>query len=140
MVKVQSRLVGFVSGGKWDKDSRKFVIGKFKAGNGFGLNLAVGVSKKKDSGREYGASIPVTMWLDNKEQFPQVEKLMEGMCILEGYFTPNNYEKDGKTIKGNQFNCSFKDFFSADSYNSNDIPKQETQMPSTEVSEDEIPF
>ncbi len=138
MVKVQSRLVGFVNGGKWNKDTRKFEIGKFKAGDGFGLNLALSVSKKKDDSREYGASVPITMWLDNKEQFPQVEKLLAGMVVLEGYFSPNNYEKDGKTIKGMQFNCSFKDMSSADSYNGGSATESAPAV--AEIDEQDVPF
>ena len=123
-VKVNSRLCGFLSGGKWDKDSRKFVVGKFKAGDKFGLNLAMGVSSKKGDKRVYGQSIPVTMFLDNKEDFDKVINIIEnGMVVVEGYFQANNYEKDGKEVRGNQFVCGFKDLYKADEYgNTKSVP------------------
>ena len=133
-----TRLVGFLNGGQWNKDTRKWEIGKFKAGENFGIKLSYGVSKKdKNSGeRIYGQSIPVTLWLDNKEQFADVVKKIENMVVIEGYFTPSNYEKEGKEIKGNQFNCNYSGLFVETEYSGGG-----SKAPATsEISVDDLPF
>jgi hypothetical protein len=137
MKKVNSRLVGFVSGGKWSKEERKFVVGKFKAGDKFGLSLALSVSKKKGEGREYGLPVPITVFAETMEEGKKVLELIDGgMVVLEGYFSPNNYEKEGKTIRGNQFNCSAKDICSVDDYDGGTVDEP-TEAP---VEEDENPW
>lgn len=102
--KVESRLVGFVRGGVYNKDTKKFEIKRLSLGDKIALGLSFSTTKKnKDGSRVYGSEIPVLMWINDKSEFTKVEEAIKELITLEGYFQANNYEKDGKEIKGLQF-------------------------------------
>ena len=112
--KGKSLLVGFVKGSNYNDG--KFSIKKI-GDKGAGLSFSVSSKAKDSDKREYGKDIPVVVWMDNpKDDIAVLRKLIEGRVAIEGYFGANNYEKDGKTIRGHQFSVNFKDVYEYDDY------------------------
>lgn len=115
---LDSVLVGYFNGAKWDADSRKFTVKKGKVGEKFTLSYSLSISKGKGDTKVHGLGIPVTVWLNDKSKADSImEKISSGRIVMEGYFNPNNWSKDdGTKVKGNQFNVDVDNIFTEDEY------------------------
>lgn len=114
---INTALCGYFNGSQWDADKRKNVVKKGKVGDKFTLGYSLSISKGKGDDKVYGLGIPVTIWIEDKDKAPALmEKISSGKIVMEGYFSPNNWEKEGKQIKGHQFNVDSKNIFTEDEY------------------------
>ena len=130
-IKIGESAISGRVGGVWSAQDKKFVIKRGKTKNDkkyqvFSVKVA---SKDKDSGTwTNGKDIEVMLYGETKVE--------EGQDIgLLGKFQPNNWEKDGKEMRGNQF-IAFEDgIFTPDSWDSNtENPEPEEEEP------DEMPW
>ena len=100
------KLDGFVQGTAWNEKTRKFEVRKLGTAESGAILLGLGVSgKDKEGNRIYGKPIDIKINIKGQDEATRVMKLIGDNVLVEfeGFFTPNNWEKDGKEFKGNQF-------------------------------------
>ncbi len=103
-------LDGFFGGHLYNKDTKAWEYKTIpsKKGDGSGM-IITGVSvsdKNKQTGETtYGATIKVKIIIKSAAEVTQVKALLNSGSLLEadGAFKPDNYTKDGITIKQNIF-------------------------------------
>ena len=155
-----SKLDGYVSGNSWDKDKEKFVVKTLGTPDSGAILFSISVSgTDKNGNKEKGLRINGKVNIKSAEEGKRVFALINGnkLCEFEGFFVPNNYEKDGKTILGNQFlvtdSTTFVEMKQKPKKQEVDKPKVEDEdddpweskkklnnIPDIDIDEDEIPF
>ena len=98
---------GYFSGTSWNKESRKFEIKRLGTPEAGAILCGLNVSgKDKDGKKIFGKPVDVKINIKSSDEAKRVYGLIasgESMCVCEGFFVPNNYMKDDKEVKGNQF-------------------------------------
>jgi hypothetical protein len=101
------KLEGYFNGTKWDKDSKKFSIQRLGTPESGAILCGLSVtSKDKDGTKVYGKPVDVKINIKDANEAKRVYGLIasgESMCVCDGFFIANNYTKDDKEVKGNQF-------------------------------------
>lgn len=92
-----NKIVGYVSG-VWN--GSKFEIKKGTSRNGKKFAIAqIQVSEKDDNGNwTTGSPIKFVIFGDDADNVIEKQRI-----TITGYFRPNNYQKDGKEVRGNEF-------------------------------------
>lgn len=128
---------GYFGGTAWNETTRKFDVKTLGTPESGAILCGLNVSgKDKDGNKQYGKPVDVKINVKSKDEAIRVKGLImagETMFSCDGFFVPNNWTKDGKEIKGNQFlvtdSTTFRPF-------RNNAPAK----PVMEIAEEEIPF
>ena len=118
-----SAIAGKVQG-LWNKETKSFDVkrGITKSEKRYQVFTIQVSSKNQDDTWTNGKGIDVMMFGDTKVEHGDIVGLV-------GRFQPNNYEKDGKVIYGNQFMCNAEDMFVPEKWESKkeDKPTKKTE-------------
>lgn len=136
-------LDGFVQGTVWDSESRTFGLRTFGSAEAGAILFSIGVSGQDKDGKKQYASIDGKVNIKDPKEAVRVKSLIENnkLCQFDGFFTPNNYMKDGREIKKVQFLVSDSTTFIEKEVGTNkavSTPKKEPKQ--QEMGWDEIPF
>ena len=123
---------GYFKGTSYNKDTKKFEIKRLGTPEAGAILCGLNVSgKDKDGTKTFGKPIDVKVNIKDANEAKRVYGLInsgESMCVCEGFFVPNNYMKDDKEVKGNQFlvtdSTTFKKFDGFVSPKKEDKPKE----------------
>jgi hypothetical protein len=98
---------GYFNGTSWNKDTRKFEIKKLGTSDNGAILCGLSVNgKDKDGNKVFGKPIDIKIQIKSPDEGKRVYGLIsagDGMLQADGFFVPNNYTKDDKEVKGNQF-------------------------------------
>ena len=98
---------GYFNGTDWDSSSRTFKIKTLGTKESGAILCGLNVSgKDKDGNKQYGKSVDVKINIKSEAEGSRVYGLIasgDSMLQMNGFFVPNNWTKEGKEMKGNQF-------------------------------------